>query len=95
MKIITALLFCFLVALIPRTTGTLGNAVRRNTTLEHLISVDPKGNTKIRQCGRQLAKTIAKICRMKFLNYIAVVNFARKLKRKLSLVFFICFSIIL
>ena len=86
MKIITFLLFCFLVALIPRTTGKFENGITVNGyTIKKIPSVDPKGNTIIRQCGEQLSKTIAKICKLKILNFFELVKLAKRLKRKLSL----------
>ena len=103
MKIIRFLLCCFLVALIPRTTGTFENGITgkitvNGYTIKKIPSVDPKGNTIIRQCGKQLSKTIAKICHLKILNFFELVKLAKRLKRKLSLVlntFYLLFVVLL
>jgi len=43
-----------------------------------LLTCESKKDTVFRQCGRQLSKTIATICRIKFLNYLAIAKLTNR-----------------
>ena len=77
MKIITIVLFCLLVVLKTPTVESVNvpgfNYTGKYESLNKSVYPGDK-DISIRQCGSQLSKTIASICRMRLSNYWAIVE---------------------